>query len=167
MGLTLGGGLLDSLLGDNPYDKARKELVEARQQRLADLRRKARGQFTPAEQQQITNNPALEAITESVGQAGLEGSSVGQNVLADSALQAFQQEQALATAGLNELELSTYNMLSGMIADDPGFGSLLGDISNFAQYQHEKGQRDAAFEEALKTNEDLLKEFQLLIKQLG
>ena len=159
LGLTAGGAILDSVF-DNPYDKARKQLVEERQQRLADLRRKARGNFTPAETQQTLN--ALEAITESVGQAGLEGSSVGQNVLAQSAQQAFLQQQQLATQGLNELEVSTYNMLSEFVTDDPGYGDLLSNVANFANYLQGQNRQDAALDAALKATEDLYNEFQTL-----
>ena len=166
LALSLGGSLVDSFM-DNPYDKAREQIIKDRQQRMADQRRKARGEFNPAEQQQISNSPALEQITENVAQAGLEGSGVGQQVLADAAVQAYEREQALATAELNDLETSTYDMLSGMITDDPGFGTMLGNISAFAQEQQAAGKRDAMFEQAMKANENLINEFQLLLTELA
>ena len=68
----------------------------------------------------------------------------------------------LATQGLNELEVSTYNMLSEFVTDDPGYGDLLGNVANFANYLQQQGKNDAALEAAMKANEDLINEFQRL-----
>ena len=92
------GGLWDSFT-ESPRERLEKEILQARKERLGDLRRQAKGEFTPAERQDIqrANEPVLNRLAANIAQRGLDTSGAALEVLAQTEQAPFLQGAATRT----------------------------------------------------------------------
>ena len=138
-GLPLVGGLWDTFT-ESPREKLEKEILQARRERLGDLRRQAKGHFTPAERQDIqrANEPILNRVASNIAQRGLDTSGAALEVLAQAEQTPFLQAQQQAQTQLNDYELKTFDLARQLMQEDDGF---LGDIQGITQYLFQRGDQ--------------------------
>ncbi len=160
IGLPLLGGLWDSFT-ESPRERLEKEILQARRERLGDLRRQAKGHFTPAERQDIqrANEPVLNRVASNIAQRGLDTSGAALEVLAQAEQTPFLQAQQQARVQLDDYELKTFDLSRQLMEEDDGF---LGDIQGITQYLFQLGDRKQmdtdlmGLDKTLTTIQDLL-----------
>lgn len=160
IGLPLVRGLWDSFT-ESPRERLEKEIFQARRERLGELRRQAKGHFTPAERQDIqrANEPVLNRVATNIAQRGLDTSGAALEALAQAEQTPFLQAQQLARTRLNDYELKTFDLSRQLMQEDDGF---LGDIQEITQYLFQLGKRKQmdtdlmGLDKTLTTIQDLL-----------
>jgi len=160
IGLPLVGGLWDSFT-ESPRERLEKEIFQARRERLGELRRQAKGHFTPAERQDIqrANEPVLNRVATNIAQRGLDTSGASLEALAQVEQAPFLQAQQLARTRLDDYELKTFDLSRQLMQEDDGF---LGDIQEITQYLFQLGNRKQmdtdlmGLDKTLTTIQDLL-----------
>ena len=160
IGLPLVGGLWDSFT-ESPRERLEKEIFQARRERLGEMRRQAKGHFTPAERQDIqrANEPVLNRVATNIAQRGLDTSGAALEALAQAEQAPFLQAQQLARTRLDDYELKTFDLSRQLMQEDDGF---LGDIQGITQYLFQLGTRKQmdtdlmGLDKTLTTIQDLL-----------
>lgn len=160
IGLPLLGGLWDSFT-ESPRERLEKEILQARRERLGELRRQAKGHFTPAERQDIqrANEPVLNRVASNIAQRGLDTSGAALEVLAQAEQTPFLRAQQQAQVQLDDYELKTFDLSRQLMEEDDGF---LGDIQGITQYLFQLGDRKQmdtdlmGLDKTLTTIQDLL-----------
>ena len=160
IGLPLLGGLWDSFT-ESPRERLEKEILQARRERLGELRRQAKGHFTPAERQDIqrANEPVLNRVASNIAQRGLDTSGAALEVLAQAEQTPFLRAQQQARVQLDDYELKTFDLSRQLMEEDDGF---LGDIQEITQYLFQLGKRKQmdtdlmGLDKAITTIQDLL-----------
>jgi hypothetical protein len=160
IGLPLVGGLWDSFI-ESPRERLEKEILQARRERLGELRRQAKGHFTPAERQDIhrANEPVLNRVAANIAQRGLDTSGAALEVLAQAEQAPFIEARQQARVQLDDYELKTFDLSRQLMEEDDGF---LGDIQGITQYLFQLGDRKQmdtdlmGLDKALTTIQDLL-----------
>ena len=145
LGLPLAGGIANAFT-QSPRAALEKEILKARKERLTDLRRHAKGKFTPAERQDIqkANEAILNRVVANVAQRGLETSGAGLQVLAQAAQTPFQQVQQQAQAQLDDYELKTFNLTQKLMQEDDGFVKDLEGLTKYFANLEKRSQKDPA-----------------------
>lgn len=160
IGLPLVSGLWDSFT-ESPRERLEKEIFQARRERLGEMRRQAKGHFTPAERQDIqrANEPVLNRVATNIAQRGLDTSGASLEALAQAEQAPFLQAQQLARTRLDDYELKTFDLSRQLMQEDNGF---LGDIQEITQYLFQLGNRKQmdtdlmGLDKTLTTIQDLL-----------
>ena len=160
IGLPLVGGLWDSFT-ESPRERLEKEILQARRERLGELRRQAKGHFTPAERQDIqrANEPVLNRVASNIAQRGLDTSGAALEVLAQAEQAPFLRARQQARVQLDDYELKTFDLSRQLMEEDDGF---LGDIQGITQYLFQLGDRKQmdtdlmGLDKTLTTIQDLL-----------
>ena len=157
--LPLLGGLWDSFT-ESPRERLEKEIFQARRERLGELRRQAKGHFTPAERQDIqrAHEPILNRVATNIARRGLDTSGAALEALAQAEQAPFLQAQQLAQTQLGDYELKTFDLSRQLMQEDDGF---LEDIQGITQYLFQLGNRKQmdtdlqGLDKALTTIQDL------------
>lgn len=128
-------------------------IFDAKKERLLDLRRQARSEFTPAEEQRFTraNEPILNRVAANLAQRGLSQSGIIAQTLAGLEQEQYFRAQDRADAQIPQLEGQVYSLAQEMRAE-PGFSEIAGGILQFYAYNQQKGRRDemdARYEQAI------------------
>ena len=160
IGLPLVSGLWDSFT-ESPRERLEKEIFQARRERLGEMRRQAKGHFTPAERQDIqrANEPVLNRVATNIAQRGLDTSGASLEALAQAEQAPFLQAQQLARTRLDDYELKTFDLSRQLMQEDDGF---LEDIQEITQYLFQLGKRKQmdtdlqGLDKTLTTIQDLL-----------
>ena len=143
LGLPVVSGIANAFT-QSPREALEKEILKARKERLGDLRRHAKGKFTPAERQDIqkANEAILNRVVANVAQRGLETSGAGLQVLAQAAQGPFQQVQQQAQAQLDDYELKTFNLTQKLIQEDDGFVKDLTGLTKYFANLENRSKKD-------------------------
>ena len=159
IGRFLGGG------EQNPRQELEREIIQARKERLADLRRQAKGRFTPSERQDIraANEQILNRVASNLAQRGLEVSGVAGRILAEAEQMPFFEAQKQALAQLNDYEIKTFDLAQKMVKEDDGFVKDLQKLLKFVGGT-EKGKE---YDIVLKNLDTAITSFQKLLGELN
>ena len=159
LGRAFGGG------GENPRQELEKEIIQARKERLADLRRQAKGKFTPAERQDIrqANEQILNRVASNIAQRGLEKSGAAGQILAAAEQAPFLQAQQQAQGQLNNYELKTFNLAQKMVKEDDGFAKDLQKLTKFLADADKNKKKDVTLENL----DNAITAFQKLLGELN
>ena len=150
---------------ENPRRELEREILQARKERLADLRRQAKGKFTPAERQDIrrANEQILNRVASNIAQRGLEVSGVAGQILAEAEQAPFLQAQKLAQGKLDDFELKTFNLTQKMIQEDDG---LVKDLQKVVKYFAE-ADKNKKKDVVLENLDTAITSFQKLLGELN
>ena len=164
LALPLLGRVFDSF-GSNPRQELEKEILQARKERLADLRRHAKGKFTPAERRDIrqANEQILNRVATNLAQRGLEVSGVAGQILAEAEQAPFLEAQKRAMAQLSDSELKTFNLTQKMAKEDDGFVKDLQKLLKYVADSKKGKQHDIL----LKNLDTAITSFQKLLTELN
>ena len=132
----------------NPRHELEREIIQARKERLADLRRQAKGKFTPAERQDIrrANEQILNRVASNIAQRGLEASGVAGQILAEAEQAPFLQAQKQAQAKLDDFEVKTFNLTQKMVKEDDGFVKDLQKVIKYFADAEKNKKKDVVLE---------------------
>ena len=134
--------------GGSPRHELEKEIIQARKERLTDLRRQAKGKFTPAERQEIrrANEQILNRVASNIAQRGLETSGVALHALTQAEQAPFLEIQKQAQAKLDNYELKTFNLAQKMMKEDDGFVKDLQKLTKYLANAEKNNQKDVVLE---------------------
>ena len=126
----LGLGKLYDQLTETPREALEAEILQARRERLADLRRHAKGEFTPRERQDIrrANEHILNRVATSLAMRGIQNSGAAAELIAQAEMAPFLQMQKQAQIQLDNYELQTYELARKLMGEDDNFVTDLMDI---------------------------------------
>ena len=164
LALPLLGRVFD-MFGSSPRQELEKEILQARKERLADLRRHAKGTFTPAERRDIrqANEQILNRVATNLAQRGLEVSGVAGQLLTEAEQAPFFEAQKQAQAQLNDDELKTFNLTQQMAQADDGFVKDLQKLLTYLGHSETGQQPDIV----LKHLDTAITSFQKLLTELN
>lgn len=153
IGLPIAGGLYNTIF-PNKVKQIQMEVIDSMRDRRKRLVRMARGNFTPAERQDIRKGaePGLNRLAGNLAQRGLGTSGAGAQVMAQAQVQPFTEAQANAEQMVGQADTSITAALAA-IPDKPdimsGLGSLAGkfyEIEKLKMLQAEETGEPAAGE---------------------
>ena len=149
----------------NPRHELEREIIQARKERLADLRRQAKGRFTPAERHDIraANEQILNRVASNIAQRGMEASGASLQALAQAEQAPFLQAQKLAQAKLDDFELKTFDLTQKMIKEDDGFVKDLQKLVKYVTDAPKNKNQDLALENL----DNAITSFQKLLGELN
>ena len=141
-GLGVAGGLYD-LIVPNRAREIQMEVIQGQREFRDDLARRARGNFSPTELQEITqaSAPTVNRVAGNVAQRGLGGSGAGLQEIRQAQQAPFQQAQQSAMDALPEVNLMLYRM-SAELANDGSFQDDIGAIANAFTLLSGDGDKD-------------------------
>ena len=141
---SLGFNIFDAFT-ESEEEKELQAIFQSKKQRLLDLRRQARGEFTPAEEQRFrrANAPVNERVAANLAQRGLAQSGIIAETLAGLEQSQYYRAQDRADAQIPQLENEVYSIAQEM-RNEPGFGEIATGIMQFFAYNQQRGQRNAA-----------------------
>ena len=150
---------------ETPRPELEREIIKARKERLADLRRQAKGNFTPAERQDIraANEEILNKVASNIAQRGMEVSGASLQALAQAELAPFLEEQKQALSKLDDSELKTFNLGQKMMKEDDGFVKDLQKVIKYFTDAEKKTNRDMVLENL----DSVITSFQTLLGELN
>ena len=150
---------------ENPRHELEREIIQARKERLADLRRQAKGRFTPAERQDIraANEQILNRVASNIAQRGMEVSGASLHALAQAEQAPFLQAQKLAQAKLDDFELKTFDLAQKMIKEDDGF---VKDLQKLVKYVTDT-EKNKTQDLVLENLDNAITSFQKLLGELN
>lgn len=156
-GLPAVGAIWDQF-SQSPREKLEKEILQARKERLGDLQRQARGDFTPGERAfiQRANEPIMNRVASNLAQRGLSNSGAAAAVLAQAEQAPFLQAQQQAQVQMDAYELQTFKLAHELIDEDDNF---MADLS--------RGFRASAHRQALGSADVTEGQFNQLMTQLS
>ena len=151
--------------GGNPRQELETEIIKARKERLTDLRRQAKGKFTPAERQDIrrANEHILNRVASNIAQRGLEVSGVAGQILAEAERAPFLEAQKQAQAKLTDAELKAFELTQKMVKEDDGFAKDLKKLTDYLA-ETEKGEK---YDLVLKNLDSAITSFQKILAELN
>lgn len=128
--VKLGAGKLYDKFTETPREALEAEILQARRERLADLRRHAKGEFTPRERRDIrrANEHVLNRVATSLAMRGIQNSGAAGELIAQAEMAPFLQMQKQAQTQLDNYELKTYELAHKLIGEDDNFVTDLMDI---------------------------------------
>lgn len=143
VGLPIVGGLVD-MFTESPRAALEKEILKARKERLSDLRRQAKGKFTPAERREFqrANEAILNRVVSNIAQRGLDTSGAALEVLAQKEQAPLLKAQQRAQAQLSDYELKTFNLTKKLAQEDDGFVAGLGKLTKYFSDLQKRGKKD-------------------------
>ena len=141
--LLIGGGVWDAFT-ESPREKLEKEIIEARKERLADLKRQVKGDFTPGERLGIrrANEPIMNRIASNLASRGLEASGAAAQLLGQAEQQPFLHAQDRAQGQLDSYELQTFGLMHELVQEDEAFLPKIGNILMAFQQSQQAGEPD-------------------------
>ena len=159
---ALAGPPLVDALHTSDAEAMEKEIFAARRERLTNMRRHAKGDFTPAERQRIldANEHIFDQIASNVASRGLSQSGVGQQLLAMAYQQPFVREQQMAASMIDAYELGTWNMTRQMMQEDEGIFDAMQKVFRLMVREEKEATADPRLEavmESIKGLEDRVK----------
>ena len=143
VGLPIVGGFVD-MFTESPRAALEKEILKARKERLSDLRRQAKGKFTPAERResQRANEAILNRVVSNIAQRGLDTSGAALEVLAQKEQAPLLKAQQRAQVQLSDYELKTFNLTKKLAQEDDGFVAGLGKLTKYFSDLQKRGKKD-------------------------
>ena len=150
---------------ENARPELEREIIQARKERLADLRRQAKGRFTPAERQDIrqANEHVLNRVAANIAQRGMEVSGASLHALAQAEQVLFLQAQQQAQAKLDDSELKTFDLGQKMMKEDDGFVKDLQKLLKYFADAEKNKNRDTVIENL----DSAITSFQKLLGELN
>ena len=150
---------------ENPRQELEKEIFQARRERLEDLRRQAKGKFTPAERRDIrrANEEILNRVASNIAQRGLEVSGAAGQILAQAEQTPFFEAQKLAQTKLNDYELKTFDLGQKMMKEDDGFVADLQKLITYLTDADKNQKQDGVLENL----DNAITSFQKLLGELN
>lgn len=138
IGLPLLGHVWDQFT-ESPREKLEKEILQARRERLGDLRRQAKGQFTASQREGIlrANAPVMERVATNLAMRGIEGSGAAGQLLTEAEQAPFFQAQQQAQLQLDDYELKTFGLAQQLVEGDESVGQALGEIVGYFEDPNE------------------------------
>ncbi len=119
--LSAGNWIYDQLT-TSPKEALEQEFHASRTERLLDLRRHARGDFSQSERAAIMKayEPVYRRVLRNLATRGISGAAEAQ-ILAETEQAPFLMAQQHAIAQLDAYELESFKLLHEMTEDDPNF----------------------------------------------
>ena len=144
--LVVQGGLagLSALKGAISPDHAKalqQEVIQGQRMRLDEVRRQARGQFTPQEREQhrAAAGPMLQQVAGSVASRGLGSSPAGAAITAGAEQQVFNQAQLRAQQQEHIVNRDAFDAAQSMANRDESFYEDLAGIARALQMIRQLG----------------------------
>ena len=162
------GGRLHDYLTESPREALEKEILQARRERLGDLRRQAKGDFMPGERQNIlrANEPVMNRIASNIAQRGLEASGAALETLAAAEQAPFLHAQQLAQMQLDSYDLQTFALTQKMGQEDAGFMQNLSDLTGLWQTDPEPDADLEGFNQSLTELSKAISDFKQFAEEL-
>lgn len=156
--LAVQGGLsgLAAIYGAISPNRARElqdEVIEGYRERRAVAQRQARGQFTPAERQDIRTaaQPQLQQVAGSVASRGLGSSPAGAAITSQAEQRVFTNAQQMAQAQQSIIDREAFDAASRMMQVDAGFFEDIQALASmYAQIRAHGGQVDPVIDQAVR-----------------
>ena len=154
---------------ESPREALEKEILKARKERLGDLRRQAKGKFTPAERQDIlkANETILNRVAANFAQRGLGTSGAALEALTQAELTPFLQAQKLAQTQLSDFESKTFGITQKLMQEDVGFVQNLKGLTNYFSDLEKRAKKDSVLEDLNKTVTTIQKSLMELKQSFG
>ena len=118
-----GTAALYSAINPNRAMELQNEVLEGYRQLRQDTARQARGQFTPAEGEQLraAAQPELQRVSGTVASRGLGTSPAGAQILADAEQSVFSRAQQMATMQQHVVNREAFSVASSLANRDESF----------------------------------------------